>query len=89
MTDGFLFFLLSRRSGRIGLNFGGSNGGSTKVILTLDDLIFINTQISKRVSCLLELWLYFLFLPFSALQVYDAQSFVEHDEFPHPLPVSV
>uniref|UniRef100_A0AAQ4RN06 Guanylate cyclase n=1 Tax=Gasterosteus aculeatus aculeatus TaxID=481459 RepID=A0AAQ4RN06_GASAC len=51
MTDGFMFFLLSRRSGRIGLNFGGSNGGSTKVILTLDDLIFINTQISKRVSC--------------------------------------
>uniref|UniRef100_A0A8C3AUH4 Guanylate cyclase n=1 Tax=Cyclopterus lumpus TaxID=8103 RepID=A0A8C3AUH4_CYCLU len=45
----FLFFpLLSRRSGRIGLSFGGGNSGTTKVVLTLDDLVFINTQISKR-----------------------------------------
>ncbi|KAM8899750.1 retinal guanylyl cyclase 1 isoform 1-T3 [Spinachia spinachia] len=42
------FFISLKRSGRIGLNFGGSNGGSTKVVLTLDDLVFINTQISKR-----------------------------------------
>uniref|UniRef100_A0A673CFZ7 Guanylate cyclase n=1 Tax=Sphaeramia orbicularis TaxID=375764 RepID=A0A673CFZ7_9TELE len=39
------------RMGRIGFSFGTSgNGGSSKVILTLDDLVFINTQISKRVS---------------------------------------
>uniref|UniRef100_A0A8C3APZ8 Guanylate cyclase n=1 Tax=Cyclopterus lumpus TaxID=8103 RepID=A0A8C3APZ8_CYCLU len=49
----FLFFpLLSRRSGRIGLSFGGGNSGTTKVVLTLDDLVFINTQISKRVRSL-------------------------------------
>lgn len=51
-----------RRSGRIGFSFGGSGGGSTKVILTLDDLIFINTQVSKRVSydffCLVSLLKY-------------------------------
>uniref|UniRef100_A0A8C3AR92 Guanylate cyclase n=1 Tax=Cyclopterus lumpus TaxID=8103 RepID=A0A8C3AR92_CYCLU len=53
----FLFFpLLSRRSGRIGLSFGGGNSGTTKVVLTLDDLVFINTQISKRVRSLLNLW---------------------------------
>uniref|UniRef100_A0A667Z1E4 Guanylate cyclase n=1 Tax=Myripristis murdjan TaxID=586833 RepID=A0A667Z1E4_9TELE len=38
--------------GKIGFSFGGGGGsnGSTKVVLTLDDLVFINTQISKRVS---------------------------------------
>lgn len=44
------FLILLRKSGRVGFSFGGGNGGSTKVVLTLDDLIFINTQISKRVS---------------------------------------
>ncbi|XP_041808143.1 retinal guanylyl cyclase 1 [Chelmon rostratus] len=38
-----------KRSGRVGFSFsGGGGGGSTKVVLTLDDLIFINTQVSKR-----------------------------------------
>ncbi|XP_059207801.1 retinal guanylyl cyclase 1 [Centropristis striata] len=37
-----------KRRGRIGLSFGGASGGSAKVVLTLDDLVFINTQISKR-----------------------------------------
>uniref|UniRef100_A0A671YEA1 Guanylate cyclase n=1 Tax=Sparus aurata TaxID=8175 RepID=A0A671YEA1_SPAAU len=36
-------------SGKIGFSFGGGDG-SSKVVLTLDDLVFINTQISKRVS---------------------------------------
>ncbi|KAM9781267.1 retinal guanylyl cyclase 1 [Syngnathus typhle] len=36
-----------KRSGRVGFTFG-DGGGSNKVLLTLDDLIFINTQISKR-----------------------------------------
>lgn len=38
-----------RRSGKVGFTFG-DGGGSAKVLLTLDDLVFINTQISKRVS---------------------------------------
>uniref|UniRef100_A0A8C5CFI6 Guanylate cyclase n=1 Tax=Gadus morhua TaxID=8049 RepID=A0A8C5CFI6_GADMO len=33
-----------------GFGGGGGNNGSGKVVLTLDDLIFINTQLSKRVS---------------------------------------
>ncbi|XP_029957423.1 retinal guanylyl cyclase 1 [Salarias fasciatus] len=39
-----------KKGGRVGLGFGGSgsNGGSSKVVLTLDDLVFINTQVSKR-----------------------------------------
>uniref|UniRef100_A0A8C3AS93 Guanylate cyclase n=1 Tax=Cyclopterus lumpus TaxID=8103 RepID=A0A8C3AS93_CYCLU len=41
-------FISLKRSGRIGLSFGGGNSGTTKVVLTLDDLVFINTQISKR-----------------------------------------
>ncbi|XP_028277180.1 retinal guanylyl cyclase 1 [Parambassis ranga] len=39
-------FLRLKRNGRVGFGFGG--GGSTKVVLTLDDLVFINTQVSKR-----------------------------------------
>lgn len=40
-----------RKSGRIGFSFGGGgDGGSSKIVLTLDDLVFINTQVSKRVS---------------------------------------
>uniref|UniRef100_A0A671YD27 Guanylate cyclase n=1 Tax=Sparus aurata TaxID=8175 RepID=A0A671YD27_SPAAU len=35
--------------GKIGFSFGGGDG-SSKVVLTLDDLVFINTQISKRVT---------------------------------------
>lgn len=41
-------FLRYKRGGRVGFSFGGGNSGSTKVVLTLDDLVFINTQISKR-----------------------------------------
>ncbi|KAM6907135.1 retinal guanylyl cyclase 1 [Xenentodon cancila] len=38
-----------KRDGIVGFSFGGGgNGGSSKVILTLDDLVFINTQVSKR-----------------------------------------
>ncbi|KAM8741646.1 retinal guanylyl cyclase 1 [Acanthopagrus schlegelii] len=37
-----------KRGSRIGFSFGGGGDGSSKVVLTLDDLIFINTQISKR-----------------------------------------
>lgn len=43
-----LILCVLRRNGRVGFGFGG--GGSTKVVLTLDDLVFINTQVSKRVS---------------------------------------
>ncbi|KAM4546060.1 retinal guanylyl cyclase 1 [Odontesthes bonariensis] len=43
-----IFFYL-KKDGRVGFSFGASgNSGSSKVILTLDDLIFINTQLSKR-----------------------------------------
>ncbi|XP_061659268.1 retinal guanylyl cyclase 1 [Syngnathoides biaculeatus] len=57
----FLFFLFAvavagavnvvihfKRSGRVGFTFGNGGAGSAKVLLTLDDLVFINTQISKR-----------------------------------------
>uniref|UniRef100_A0A3P9LQU0 Guanylate cyclase n=1 Tax=Oryzias latipes TaxID=8090 RepID=A0A3P9LQU0_ORYLA len=38
-----------KREGRVGFSFGGDgNGGPSKVVLTLDDLVFINTQVSKR-----------------------------------------
>uniref|UniRef100_A0A3B3UY74 Guanylate cyclase n=1 Tax=Poecilia latipinna TaxID=48699 RepID=A0A3B3UY74_9TELE len=38
-----------RKQGKVGFSFGSNgNGGSSKVILTLDDLVFINTQVSKR-----------------------------------------
>ncbi|XP_051902916.1 retinal guanylyl cyclase 1 [Hippocampus zosterae] len=40
-------FVHFKRSGRVGFTFG-DGGGSAKVVLTLDDLVFINTQISKR-----------------------------------------
>lgn len=47
---------LFRRGGRVGFSFGGGgNSGVTKIVLTLDDLVFINTQISKRVSSMLNL----------------------------------
>lgn len=46
----------------MGFSFGGGGGGAAKVVLTLDDLIFINTQISKRVSPELGLFLLFLLL---------------------------
>lgn len=45
--------VLCRRHGRIGFSCDGAGGGGdgpAKVILTLDDLVFINTQLSKRVS---------------------------------------
>ncbi|XP_034539855.1 retinal guanylyl cyclase 1 [Notolabrus celidotus] len=41
------FLIRFKKMGRVGFNFGG-NGGSSKVVLTLDDLVFINTQVSKR-----------------------------------------
>uniref|UniRef100_A0A3B4UC39 Guanylate cyclase n=1 Tax=Seriola dumerili TaxID=41447 RepID=A0A3B4UC39_SERDU len=41
--------LLRLKSGRIGFSIGGGgSGGSSRVVLTLDDLVFINTQVSKR-----------------------------------------
>uniref|UniRef100_A0A668VWZ2 Guanylate cyclase n=1 Tax=Oreochromis aureus TaxID=47969 RepID=A0A668VWZ2_OREAU len=58
-----IVFGLFRRDGKVGFSFGGGghSGGSTKVVLTLDDLVFINTQVSKRVSSVLNqyccLWL--------------------------------
>ncbi|XP_035522601.1 retinal guanylyl cyclase 1 [Morone saxatilis] len=43
------FFIVFKKNGRVGFSFGGTGGsGSTKVVLTLDDLVFISTQISKR-----------------------------------------
>ncbi|TKS83911.1 Retinal guanylyl cyclase 2 [Collichthys lucidus] len=46
---GFQAFRFLKRSGRVGLGFGGlGSSGATKVVLTLDDLVFINTQLSKR-----------------------------------------
>ncbi|XP_071316761.1 retinal guanylyl cyclase 1 [Trachinotus anak] len=42
-------FLHFKKNGRIGFSIGGGgNGGSSRVVLTLDDLVFINTQVSKR-----------------------------------------
>lgn len=58
-----IVFSLFRRDGKVGFSFGGGghSSGSTKVVLTLDDLVFINTQVSKRVSSVLNqyccLWL--------------------------------
>ncbi|XP_047463809.1 retinal guanylyl cyclase 1 [Mugil cephalus] len=48
--SGLGVFIQFKKSGRVGFSFGGGggNGGSSKVVLTLDDLIFINTQVSKR-----------------------------------------
>ncbi|XP_030637488.1 retinal guanylyl cyclase 1 [Chanos chanos] len=48
-----VLFLHMKRGGRVGIltSFGGGMGGigaPTKIILTLDDLVFINTQLSKR-----------------------------------------
>ncbi|XP_069572574.1 retinal guanylyl cyclase 1 [Brachyistius frenatus] len=46
---GVSIFLHFKRGGRVGFSLGGGgNSGSTKVVLNLDDLIFINTQVSKR-----------------------------------------
>ncbi|KAF7657663.1 hypothetical protein LDENG_00024050 [Lucifuga dentata] len=44
---GVYFFRHLKRIGRVGFNFGGGSA-STKTVLTLDDLVFINTQVSKR-----------------------------------------
>ncbi|XP_073335745.1 retinal guanylyl cyclase 1 isoform X2 [Pagrus major] len=48
LVIGVYFFGNFRKGGRIGFSFGGGGDGSSKVVLTLDDLVFINTQISKR-----------------------------------------
>uniref|UniRef100_A0A3Q3K9V4 Guanylate cyclase n=1 Tax=Monopterus albus TaxID=43700 RepID=A0A3Q3K9V4_MONAL len=46
---GVNIFIRFKTGGRVGLSVGGSaNVGRTKTVLTLDDLVFINTQISKR-----------------------------------------
>ncbi|XP_053703001.1 retinal guanylyl cyclase 1 [Synchiropus splendidus] len=46
---GVNFLINYKKSGRVGFSFGGgTSNGSSKVVLTLDDLVFINTQISKR-----------------------------------------
>ncbi|XP_060912498.1 retinal guanylyl cyclase 1 [Labrus mixtus] len=44
---GLNIFMRYKKMGRVGFSFGGSSG-SSKVVLTLDDLVFINTQVSKR-----------------------------------------
>nr|XP_020501858.1 retinal guanylyl cyclase 2-like [Labrus bergylta] len=44
---GMNVFMRYKKMGRVGFSFGGSSG-SSKVVLTLDDLVFINTQVSKR-----------------------------------------
>ncbi|XP_024921353.1 retinal guanylyl cyclase 1 [Cynoglossus semilaevis] len=42
-------YLHFRRTGRVGFTFGGGDDdGPTKIVLTLDDLVFISTQVSKR-----------------------------------------
>ncbi|KAM9331659.1 retinal guanylyl cyclase 1 [Pholidichthys leucotaenia] len=52
---GINLFLRFKKHGRFGGGFsiyygdgGGGNSGPTKTVLTLDDLVFINTQVSKR-----------------------------------------
>lgn len=48
-----LFFCACRMTGQVSM-LGGLGGGGistpSKIVLTLDDLVFINTQLSKRVS---------------------------------------
>uniref|UniRef100_A0AAY4DPU2 Guanylate cyclase n=1 Tax=Denticeps clupeoides TaxID=299321 RepID=A0AAY4DPU2_9TELE len=41
-------FSIQEYSGKFAFGFGGLGGGSSKIVLTLDDLVFINTQISRR-----------------------------------------
>ncbi|KAJ3589919.1 hypothetical protein NHX12_010760 [Muraenolepis orangiensis] len=51
LAGGGVSFFYLKRHGRIGFSFGGGGGGSSgpgKVVLTLDDLVFINTQLSQR-----------------------------------------
>ncbi|XP_034034510.1 retinal guanylyl cyclase 1 [Thalassophryne amazonica] len=46
---GVNLFLRLKKRGTAGLNFGeGNNGRSGRAVLTLEDLVFINTQVSKR-----------------------------------------
>lgn len=45
-----LFFGLCRITGQLGVLGGGGTSAPTKIVLTLDDLVFINTQLSKRVN---------------------------------------
>uniref|UniRef100_A0A8C9W5K1 Guanylate cyclase n=1 Tax=Scleropages formosus TaxID=113540 RepID=A0A8C9W5K1_SCLFO len=49
IIPGFLYLFRGRMP--VGFGLGGlGGGGSSKIILTLDDLVFINTQVSKKVS---------------------------------------
>uniref|UniRef100_A0A8D0CLM5 Guanylate cyclase n=1 Tax=Scleropages formosus TaxID=113540 RepID=A0A8D0CLM5_SCLFO len=49
VIPGFLYLFRGRMP--VGFGLGGlGGGGSSKIILTLDDLVFINTQVSKKVS---------------------------------------
>lgn len=43
---------VSRKHGQVGVFGGGGGGGGSaaKIVLTLDDLVFINTTLSRRVS---------------------------------------
>lgn len=44
---------MSRKHGQVGAFGGGGGGGggsAAKIVLTLDDLVFINTTLSRRVS---------------------------------------
>uniref|UniRef100_A0A8D3BVM7 Guanylate cyclase n=1 Tax=Scophthalmus maximus TaxID=52904 RepID=A0A8D3BVM7_SCOMX len=53
LCDFIQHIMFFRKTGMVGFSFGGSGtGGPRKIVLTLDDLVFINTQISKRVSSL-------------------------------------
>ncbi|KAJ8416608.1 hypothetical protein AAFF_G00324860 [Aldrovandia affinis] len=43
-----LSIVFREKLGQVGPLFGGIGGGPSKMVLTLDDLIFINTQVSRR-----------------------------------------
>ncbi|KAI1898783.1 hypothetical protein AGOR_G00075920 [Albula goreensis] len=46
---GAVFAIVFRgRLGQVMPLFGGGGGGTSKIVLTLDDLVFINTQVSRR-----------------------------------------
>uniref|UniRef100_A0A8C9TUI8 Guanylate cyclase n=1 Tax=Scleropages formosus TaxID=113540 RepID=A0A8C9TUI8_SCLFO len=53
IIPGFLYLFRGRMP--VGFGLGGlGGGGSSKIILTLDDLVFINTQVSKKVSRVMD-----------------------------------
>lgn len=52
----FVFFCVCRMTGQLGVLGGGGISASSKTVLTLDDLVFINTQLSRRVSHMIPQW---------------------------------